>query len=279
MLRGVLREALDTLTSLILPAPCRICESLLLEASRIPVCSGCLLRIRPLAGPSCQCCGRPYFSPVAAVSAQPLCQLCRRTTYAFDHARSFAAYDDHLARAIILLKYHAVTSLAGWFASHLADRIAAEPAVFPADTVLPVPLDAARRRERGFNQAELLARPLAKKLGLPLQSSWLLRTRPRPEKLRLSRRERWTTVRGAYEVRENAPVDNLRLLLVDDVFTTGATLDACARALKRAGAAAVTGITVGRLLPAWWSAAAPDNNPGRGGIPSSAGQSSGDASR
>lgn len=76
-----------------------------------------------------------------------------------------------------------------------------------------------------------------------------MRTRPRPNQLRLTRRERWETVRGAYATHERALVDNLRVLLVDDVFTTGATLDACARALKGAGAARVVGLTVARALP------------------------------
>jgi predicted amidophosphoribosyltransferase len=88
-------------------------------------------------------------------------------------------------------------------------------------------------------------------LGLPLRSYLLVRSRPRPDKLRLSRKERWRTVRGAYGTRESAQVDNLRVLLVDDVFTTGATLDACARALKRAGAAHVVGLTFARAVPDW----------------------------
>ncbi|MHB8756020.1 MAG: ComF family protein [Candidatus Acidiferrales bacterium] len=75
-----------------------------------------------------------------------------------------------------------------------------------------------------------------------------MRTKPRPPRLLLSRRERWQTVRGAYEIRKGARVDNLRVLLIDDVFTTGATLDACARALKQAGAKSVTGLTVARVL-------------------------------
>jgi ComF family protein len=114
---------------------------------------------------------------------------------------------------------------------------------------VPVPLDRARYRERGYNQAELIAKPLARMLGIPFRSYLLVRTRPRPNHLRLTRRERWETVRGAYAPCERAPVDKLRVLLVDDVFTTGATLDACSRALKGAGAARVVGLTVARALP------------------------------
>jgi len=78
-----------------------------------------------------------------------------------------------------------------------------------------------------------------------------VRTRPRPDKLKLTRQERWRTVRGAYALREGNRVDKLRVLLIDDVFTSGATLDACARALRRAGAASVIGLTVARVVPDW----------------------------
>jgi predicted amidophosphoribosyltransferase len=104
-------------------------------------------------------------------------------------------------------------------------------------------------RERGYNQAELIAKPFARMLGIPFRSYLLVRTRPRPNQLRLTRRERWETVRGAYATHKTAQVDKLRVILVDDVFTTGATLDACSRALKGAGAARVVGLTVARALP------------------------------
>jgi ComF family protein len=108
---------------------------------------------------------------------------------------------------------------------------------------VPVPAHVARLRERGYNQAELIAKPLARSLGLPCRSYLLVRSRPRPDKLRLSLRERWRSVRGAYTMRNGMRVDNLRVLLVDDVLTTGAMLDACSRALRKAGASKVVALT------------------------------------
>ena len=172
--------------------------------------------------------------------------MCRREVYDFDIARSFGAYTPAMARAILLLKYGELTPLGGWFARLLSQVIEQEGDALEADEVVPVPLHAVRLRERGYNQADLIARPLARMLGLPLRSFLLVRTRPRPDKLRLTRRERWETVRGAYAARHGTKVDNLRVLLVDDVFTTGATLDACSRALRKAGAAQVLGLTVAR---------------------------------
>jgi ComF family protein len=158
-----------------------------------------------------------------------------------------------MSRAVLLLKYGNVASLGAWFARRLAGLVQRQPEEFWVDAVVPVPLDRGRLRERGYNQADLIAKPLARLLGIPFQSCLLVRTRPRPSQLRLTRRERWETVRGAYAIHKAAQVDKLRVLLVDDVFTTGATLDACARALKAAGAARVVGLTVARALP--WSSA------------------------
>ncbi|MGB7025639.1 MAG: phosphoribosyltransferase family protein [Candidatus Acidiferrales bacterium] len=141
-----------------------------------------------------------------------------------------------------------MTRLGAWFAARLEQTVRAAPEWFPADVAVPVPLHPARQREHGYKQPELMARPLARKLEMPLGAHRLVRTKPRPPRLLLSRRERWQTVRSAYEIRKDTQVDNLRVLLIDHVFTTGATLDACARALKQAGAKSVVGITVAKVL-------------------------------
>ena len=153
-----------------------------------------------------------------------------------------------MVRTIGLLKYEKLTRLGGWFSERLCQLVQEDEALLAVDVVASVPLHHARLRERGYNQAELIAKPLAHRLHRPLGSYLLVRTKPRPSRLLLSRRERWLTVRGAYETRKQARVDNLRVLLIDDVFTTGATLDACARALKKAGAKTVIGLTVARAM-------------------------------
>ncbi len=252
LLRGVARlvqGASGALVSLAFPAPCRICETTLTSASRIPICDGCLALLAPLGAPVCEICGRPFPAGADFLSRQPRCHLCRRGVYGFDVARSYGAYHDAMVHALLLLKYEGIRPLGNWLGERLAELAASDPALRPADVVVPVPLHPSRLRERGHNQAELIARPLALRLGLPLRSYLLVRMRPRPDKLKLTRRERWTTVRGAYAAREAAQVDNLRVLLVDDVFTTGATLDACSRALRKAGAARVAGVTVARVVP------------------------------
>jgi competence protein ComFC len=117
-------------------------------------------------------------------------------------------------------------------------------AAFDADVIVPVPLHRQRERERGYNQAALIAKPLAKLLGLPYKSVLLTRFRARLDKHVLSLEERWESVRGAFATRPGSQVDNLRVLLVDDVMTTGATLDSCAKTLRDAGTKSVAGLTV-----------------------------------
>ena len=136
--------------------------------------------------------------------------------------------------------------MGGLFARLLADVVAKGGPQFEADVVVPVPLHRQRERERGYNQAALIAKPLAKRLGMPCKSVLLTRIRPRPDKHILSMEERWESVRGAFATRPGSQVDNLRVLLVDDVMTTGATLDSCARALRKAGAQSVIAVTVAR---------------------------------
>jgi ComF family protein len=246
-----LKDAIGALTSVLFPAPCRICGQILLNATRIPICEDCLGSFEKIAEPMCLCCGRPFVSAVSGDAKQPLCRLCRVNFFAFDRARSFAIYNDSLFEAIMLMKYEEVTSLGSWFTVRLAQVLRERVPEWQADAVVPVPLHRERQRERGHNQAELIARPLAKALGVKIKPRCLVRTKPRPDRLLLSRSERWKAVRGAYATRPGQRVDNLRILLVDDVLTTGATLDACARALKKAGAAEVLGLTIARIVPGW----------------------------
>lgn len=265
-----LRHAVDALVSVLFPAPCRVCHQPLSTASRVPVCRECLGALSRIQAPVCRQCGRP-FPPVVGAETTPLCHSCAGGVYHFDLARSFACYEDVTERILLLLKYEPVTPLAAWLAARLEEVVRAEPALAEVDCVLPVPLDRNRLRERGYNQAELIARPLAKRLGRPLATDLLRRLRSRPPKLKLSRRERWETVRGAFEAGAGDQLQKRRVLLVDDVLTSGATLDACARALRSAGAAAVHAVTVARVVPRWEQAIEParvtegeDSSPGAG---------------
>jgi ComF family protein len=246
--RGWLAEASDALVSVFFPAGCRICDQLLTTASRVPICEECLASFVRMQAVACTVCGRPLVGFGSAPEQPLLCPACQDHTYAFERARSFALYEGALVKAIVLLKFEQIQPLAGWFAQRLTEVVGNEKEALAADVVVPVPLHHQREKERGYNQAALLSKPLAKMLRLPHKAVLLMRTRPRPDKNILSLEERWESVRGAFATRPGSQVDNQRVLLVDDVMTTGATLDACSRALREAGAKSVIGLTVARAV-------------------------------
>ena len=246
--RGLLAEVSDAIVSVLFPAGCRICEALLTSASRVPICAECLASFQRVPGIFCEICGRPLPGLSKKEGEPLLCPACQDRTYAFERARSFALYEGAVVRAILLLKFERIEPLGAWFAERLGELVNAEGNALAADVVVPVPLNRERQRERGYNQAAVLSKPLAKKLRLPHKAVLLMRTRARPDKQVLSLEERWESVRGAFATRPGSQVDNLRVLLVDDVLTTGATLDACARVLRDAGAKSVVALTVARAL-------------------------------
>ncbi len=153
-----------------------------------------------------------------------------------------------MVRAIVRLRFEEMDPLADWFADRLAQVVQQASPELLADVVVPVPLHKDRHQERGFNQAELLSQRWAKRLRLPHHGVLLVRKRPCPNKLLLTNRERWEAVRGAFATRPGSQVDNKRVLLVDDVMTTGATLDACAKALREAGAISVVRLRLARAI-------------------------------
>ena len=244
----------DALVSVLFPAGCRLCEQALLRASTVPICEACLGSFAALGGAVCETCGQPLaaWSLGAGGKEQApdgvVCPECQTREYGFVRARSYALYKAGIVRAIMLMKFERIEPLGRWFAGRLAEVAKREKVA--ADVVVPVPLHRQRERERGYNQADLIAKPLAHKLGLPYRAVLLVRTKPRPDQHILSLEERWDSVRGAFATRPGSKVDNLRVLLVDDVMTTGATLDACAKALRGAGAKSVIGLTVARAARA-----------------------------
>ena len=252
---SVVADLADALAGIFLPAGCRLCEKALLSASRLPICAECLGSFSVIGEDICRRCGLPLDAfpsetqgLVADATAGTLCGPCRRGAYHFDRVRSVFRYEEGVVRAIVMLKSEAMEPLADWFAEGMARRVGGEAAYAGLDAVVPVPLHKVRHRERGFNQAELLSRRLAKSLKLPHQGVLLVRKRPRPNKHLLTERERWETVRGAFTTKVGSRIDKKRVLLVDDVMTTGATLDACAKALREAGATEVCGLTAARAV-------------------------------
>ena len=208
----------------VFPGGLQDCDELLIRSSRVPFCEECLGSFKAPSAKKCVVCGQSLeFEWMSSREGEPLaCRACQQKTYAFERARSYGIYDGPLVRAILLLKWERMEPLGVWFAQRLAELVRQEIGLLAADVVAPVPLHKERERERGYNQAGLISKPLARELRLPHQAVLLVRTRPRPNKQILSLEERWESVRGAFATRPGSQVDNKRVLLVDDVMTTGA---------------------------------------------------------
>ena len=249
--QSALRHATDALLSVVLAPRCAVCDGVLDEPLSGPVCSACWSRVHFITPPVCDRCGDPLPAWRDISQQTSRCPRCRRAALHVDRGRTIGEYDGALRAIIHALKYQKRRSLARRLAALMRDRGA--EVLHGADWIVPVPLHPRRRRHRGFNQAEDLARHL----GLPVRA-WLVRrhhTRPQVE---LPASQRHRNVRHAFEVKRRRwshPFDggDLRLsgrcvVLVDDVSTTGATLEACARVLKQAGVREVRALTAARVV-------------------------------
>ncbi len=172
------------------------------------------------------------------------CGDCVLHPPAFERARSYGAYRGALRELVHLFKYRGMRPLSRPLGAWLAEVTRVE-GLAECEAVVPLPLDPERRRARGYNQSELLAREVARRLGLPLVPQACRRVRPTAPQAGLTRAQRRANVQGAFAA-DPRLVRNRTVLLVDDVMTTGATLNACARTLRQAGAARVLAVTVAR---------------------------------
>lgn len=229
-----------------LPADCAACGTPL-TSDPVPLfCTACWDTIAPLKLARCSQCDRPLPSPVALTySPTHRCHHCTVRPPAYVKAWTLYPYLPPLQDAICLFKYHGKVSLAKPLGRLM---LTALPAALDADLVIPVPLHTSRLREREFNQSLLLADQIAKHLHLPLSFTNLVRSVPSEPQSTLSRKERIKNLRQAFTVRHPEMVTQKRILLIDDVFTTGTTVNECAKVLRKAGAEAVLVLTLARTI-------------------------------
>jgi len=215
---------------LLFPIQCAGCG----EADTIwcDVCDTSLVR---LVEPLCQACGYPLGEP------RP-CPSCR-SRRPESQVRSFARYSGRITQALLHLKYHPDRQLAAAMGAWLEELYVREG--WGAEVIVPVPLSKQRAQKRGFNQAGLLADALGSRIDLPVDSSSLLRIEDTRSQVGLDPHERWKNVEHVFKVGSHSLKD-MDVLIVDDLFTTGATLSACAVAIRASGARSVTGLTVAR---------------------------------
>jgi len=197
-------------------------------------------------------CGERIFSPFASEGQAVACGLCRRAAPPFTRAVAYGSYQRELRGLIHLLKYEGVLPAKKVLGRLLAEAIAGLSADLASEVlVIPVPLHANKRRQRGFNQTELVVGEAVKIIGggkLQVDSTLLVRRRNTESQIGLTRHQRRENMRGAFTLAKRAVVRDREVLLVDDVFTTGTTVSECSRVLLRAGASKVWVATIARTL-------------------------------
>jgi predicted amidophosphoribosyltransferase len=282
---------LRQLVDIVFPTRCSLCGGEIATVSWINICGECRYHLRPWKGAACTRCGVPFASELATRAQTDdeftvsLCGRCRNGEYDFDLARSYGLYTGKLRTAILQLKFKRRERLGqmlgellatAWNSLEEATAAAGERMLSgEAFLLVPVPLHSGRERQRGFNQAELLARGLAKGLRRALaavagagpemgeatlhgsgsrplfrvEKRCLCRVRATIPQSGLSLSARRENVRGVFQSARQELIRGRTVVLIDDVMTTGATLSACARALKRAGARHVVALTLARATP------------------------------
>jgi competence protein ComFC len=244
-LAAPVKSWLNTGLGFFFPEICQLCEAEHATAEDGFVGANCWSHVRFIRPPFCERCGLPFAGNLT-ISFE--CTNCREMKLHFSSARSAVVAKTVVLEAVHRFKYQRAL----WFENFLADLLVREAA--PAlrgqgwNFIVPVPLHPLKLREREFNQAEILARHLSAATKIPLNTKLLRRVSPTMTQTLLTREQRAKNMRGAFAVRKHVKFSGERVLLVDDVFTTGATASACAQALQAAGAGEVCVWTVARGL-------------------------------
>lgn len=214
------------------PRRCPVCEDIVMPKGEL-VCDECRSRIPYIHSPRCCRCGKEL-----ADERQEFCYDCTRKTFYYECGAAPLRYNAVMRRAMEGLKYRNKREYADFFAEEILRAYGNMLKSWQPDMLIPVPIHSARRRSRGYNQAELLAEPFGERLGVPVRNDILIRSRSTGPQNKLNDKERRKNVEEAFQIKENG-VQLKRVILVDDIYTTGSTVNACAKVLKEAGAGTV----------------------------------------
>ncbi len=209
---------------LLYPPRCPVCHGVVRGKGR--VCSACRKRLPYLKEPKCKKCGKEIEK-----DEQEYCRDCQRFHHSFDKGASVFAYDPVMRRSISMFKYHNRREYAAFYAEEMYRNCERFLNLCAPDVILPVPVHNRKRRQRGFNQAELVAEKLGKMLHVPVDKKYLMRVEKTTPQKELTRQQRKVNLRQAFAIRESGKYYE-RVLLVDDIYTTGATIDAISEILR-----------------------------------------------
>lgn len=227
------------------PPQCSICGQPLGKNPIDRPCPSCLSQMKIFSPPRCPRCGLGFYT---SAGQDHLCSACLTEDWDFARARALGPYEGWMAEVISRFKFRGAARLARPLGTLMAEYEDAEFPFSEFDLLVPVPLHRQRLRERGFNQSLLLARRMAKVHSLPVNATVLQRIRHTQPQTELSGPERKKNIRQAFAVTRSAGIVDKRVLLIDDVFTTGATVQECSKTLLKAGAKQVDVFTLARVL-------------------------------
>jgi len=240
-------ELIRIFLNLVFPRRCYICGKLINTDKGL--CADCCSDIKFIGKPFCSKCGKPFLNALTFEGVEePICLNCREKKLYFEYARSLGAYDGVLKDCIHLVKYKGkriiLNDIAGLARDQLKDLFGLEKISF----ILPVPLHKKRLRERGFNQSGLFANLLGNIYSIPVNENALSRISFSVPQTKLGSKERAKNIEGAFCAEDIRSIENSNILLIDDVYTTGSTVNECAKVLKRAKASNVYVFTIAHAV-------------------------------
>lgn len=220
------------LAGILFPRRCPVCQEVVEDAGE-RVCCICRTRLPYVREPSCRKCGKPLLQ-----EEREYCWDCSRKRHCYRKGKAPFLYDEVMRRSIAAFKYRGRREYAAFYAEEIVRRCSGTMRFWKAEVLVPIPLHSSRRRRRGFNQAELLARELSRRTGIPVDPTLLRRVKKTRAQKELNDQERLSNLKDAFSVRKGMiPYKNI--ILVDDIYTTGSTIDAAARILLENGAQTV----------------------------------------
>lgn len=222
----------ETLIGLLYPRRCPVCHDVV-EDKGESACRICRTRLSAVREPSCRKCGKPLL-----LEEREYCRDCARKHHWYRQGRSAFVYDELMRRSIAKFKYEGRREYAAFYAEEILRSCGREAALWNAQALVPIPLHPSRRRKRGFNQAELLAEELSGRLGIPVDKKLLFRAKRTKAQKQLNDQERLSNLKNAFSVRKGC-TPKKTIILVDDIYTTGSTMDEAARVLLENGAQSV----------------------------------------
>ena len=231
----MIKKLVVKIIELIYPLTCPFCNKI----SKVGICEKCRVSIESVGENFCLSCGKPVYSTVE----KEFCRECDGKTRTFDQGRSLYVHGGNVAAALYQFKYYNQRINGKIFGEELAEKFEAQIRKWEIEEIVPIPLHPLRERGRGFNQSEIMARVLGEKLDLPVNNQLVYRIKKTKPSKKLGKVDRVKNLAGAFGIPKSAKVAE-RILLIDDIYTTGITVSKVAKLLKRAGCKKVYFLTI-----------------------------------